>query len=182
MPEKRGPWTILEKKVVYKDPYIEVRKDQVISPSGEKGTFSTVTAKHGVSVLPIDKKGYVYLTKEFKYAIGKYSISTPSGGIDDNESPLKTAKRELMEELGIKAKKWKYFGKVNPFTTFIFSESHLFLAQNLEFGQPKNDDGEVIDTVKIKFEKAVEMVLKNKIDHTPSAVLILKAKEYLKSK
>ncbi len=182
MSEKRGPWTILEKKVVYKDPYLEVRNDKIINPSGTVGTFSVVNAKHGISVLPIDDKGYVYLTKEFKYAIGKYSISTASGGIEDREPPLKTAKRELMEELGIKAKKWKYLGKVNPFTTFIFSESHLYLAQDLDFGQPRNDDGEIIKPVKVKFDKAVEMVLKNKINHTPSIVLILKAREHLKSK
>ncbi|HLD57381.1 MAG TPA: NUDIX hydrolase [archaeon] len=182
MPEKRGPWTVLKKNVIYRDPWIEVRKDDVIRPEGSKGTYSMVTAKHGVSVLPIDDKGNVYLVREFKYALGKYSISTSSGGIEGSEPPLKAAKRELAEELGIKAKRWKYLGKINPFTTFVFSEAHLFLAQGLELGQPKNDDGEIIEMVKVKFEKAVEMVLNNKIDHSPSAILILKAKEYLKDK
>ncbi len=180
MPEKRGPWTILKKKVVYKDPYLEVRKDKIINPSGTTGTFSVINAKHGVSVLPIDDRGFVYLVNEFKYALGDYSISAASGGIEGKERPLRTAKRELMEELGIKAKKWKHLGCVHPFTTFIFSESHLFIAQDLSFFKPQNDDGEIIEPVKIKFDKAVDMVMKNKITHTPTIALILKAKELLK--
>ncbi len=179
MIEKKGPWKIKKKTVVYKDDWLKLTVDDVIRPNGEDGTYSVVAAKHGIGVLPLDDQGYVYLVKEFKYAINKDSVGVPCGGIEGMEPPLETAKRELKEELGITAKKWKYFGMIYPFTSFIFSEAHLFLAQDLEFGKPKADDVEILEPVKIKFEKAVEMVLNNKIDHMPSALLILRVKEYL---
>ncbi len=177
-----GPWTIEETAVKYKNPWIEVREDQVIRPDGKPGIFGVVTMKGGVSVLALDDEGYVYLTQEFHYAVEEEIIEVASGAIDGDEKPLETAKRELEEELGIKAEEWTSLGMINPFTTVIKSPSYLFLARKLSFTESKQDPGEIIKLVKVKFEDAVKMVLDGRITHGPSCVVILKAKEFLKRK
>ena len=53
--------------MVYKNPWIEVREDNVLRSAGKKGVFGVVTMVPGNSILPLDQKGYVYLTKEYKY-------------------------------------------------------------------------------------------------------------------
>lgn len=177
--KKHGPWKIKSTKMVYKNPWISVREDQVIRPDGKDGIFGVVEMNAGVSVLPIDDNGYVYLTDEFHYAVESNSIEVVSGAIDGKEKPLEAAKRELKEELGIKAKEWIDLGLVNPFTTVVHSPAHLFLAKNLQFGKSNPTSTEDIKLVKVELEKAVEMVMKSKITHGPSCVLILKAKEFL---
>ena len=84
MPQ-HGPWFIKDSNDVYSDPFIHVRLDQVIRPDGDDGQHVVVLMKPGVCVLAIDDKNNVYLTREFHYGIGRYSLEAVSGGIDPGE-------------------------------------------------------------------------------------------------
>jgi 8-oxo-dGTP pyrophosphatase MutT (NUDIX family) len=181
MKEKRNGQFIIKKSVQkYKNPWIEVVEDQVIRPGGKPGIFGIVKMKGGISVLPLDENGYVYLTKEFHYAIGIEDIETASGGIDKKENFIDAARRELKEELGIEARKWIDLGLVNPLTTVVKLPVRIFLAKNLKFGKTNQEEVEDVKMVKVKFEKALKMVMNSEITHAPSCVLILKAARYLK--
>ena len=140
-----GPRKIKESQEKYKDPWINVREDKVIRPDGKDGIFSVVEMVEGVSVLPLDDDGCVYLTEEFHYAIEKDSIEVVSGGIDRSEKPIEAAKRELKEETGILADKWIDLGTVNPFTTVIKSPSIIYLARDLHFSRSNPEGTELIN-------------------------------------
>lgn len=177
--KNNGQFKIKISQIKYKNPWIEVQEDKVIHPNGKSGIFGIVKMIDGVSVLPIDDNGNVYLTDEFHYAIGKRSIEVVSGGTDKGETPLAAAKRELLEESGIEAKTWVNLGMIDPFTTLIKSSDSLFLAKNLSFGKVNNEDSKNIKIIKVKFEKAVKMVMDSQITHSASCVLILKVKDFL---
>lgn len=177
--KNNGPWKIKSTKQVYKNPWISVREDQVVRPDGKDGIFGVVELKSGVSVIAVDDNNNVYLGKEYQYVMKDYNIKATDGGIDDGETPLEAAKRELKEELGIIAKDWLSLGFVDPFTEVIKSRSYLFLARKISFLKTNKEGTETIKMIKIKFDEAVKMVLESKITHGPSSVLILKAREYL---
>ena len=179
MKKKKGPWIVLGSKVVYRNPWIKVREDRVIRPDGKKGIFGVVSIKPGVSVLPMDDKGNVYLTKEYHYGVERVTIEAVSGGADKGETKLQTAKRELKEETGLIAKRWTCLGFANPFTTVASSSHHMYLAQKLVQSKSKQDGTEVIKVIKVSFKIAVKWVMESKITHSPSAILILKAENYL---
>lgn len=179
MVRKNGPWTIRSSVVKYKNPWICVTEDQVIRPDGKPGIFGTVTMKPGASVLAMDEKGMVYLTQEFRYAIGNNSIEVVSGAIDAGEEPLTAAQRELKEELGITAEEWIDLGLLNPFTSVVHSPARLFLARKLRFSETNREGTEIIRMMKIPFKEVVKMVTESKITHAQTAVLILKVKEWL---
>ncbi|MFH1142548.1 MAG: NUDIX hydrolase [Candidatus Uhrbacteria bacterium] len=179
MNRQNGPWTIKESKEVYKNPWMRVREDQVVRPDGKDGIHAVVEIIPGVSVLPIDDQGNVYLTEEFHYAVEDQSTEVISGGIDADEQPLDAAKRELKEETGIEAKEWIDLGLVNPFTTVVKSPAHLYLAKGLSFSEAEPEGTEQIKVLHVNLEEAVQMVLDSKITHGPSVALILKAKQYL---
>ena len=90
-----GPWKIKDSQVKYKNPWISVREDQVIRPDGKDGIFGVVEMVAGASVLPLDDDGFVYLTKEFHYAIEQDSVEVVSGAIDEGETALEAAKRGI---------------------------------------------------------------------------------------
>lgn len=180
--KKHGPWTIKKSKIVYKNPWLTVREDAVLRPNGTPGIFGVVDMVPGVSVLPIDDKGNVYLTKEFRYAVESDSVEVVSGGIDEGETPLQAAKRELKEELGIVAKKWTKLGVMNPFTSIVHSPATLFIAQDIRFTETLKEETEIITVCKMSLAEAVELVMKSKITHGQTSVLILKAWYYLRKK
>jgi 8-oxo-dGTP pyrophosphatase MutT (NUDIX family) len=175
-----GPWKIKDSKEKYNNPWIKVREDQVVRPDGKDGIFGIVEMVAGVSVLPLDDNEFVYLTKEFHYAIEQDSIEVVSGAIDNNENSLEAAKRELKEELGIEAEEWIELGLVNPFTTVVKSPATLYLSRNIRFSEANPEGTEKINILKVKFDDALKMVMESKITHGPSCVLILKAAKHLK--
>lgn len=175
MEKQNGPWTIKSTTQKYKDEFVKVFEDAVITPDKKDGKYATVKMKPGVCVLPVDEEGNVYLTKQFRYAIGRESLETPCGGMDEG-TPLENAKRELREELGIEAEEWINLGSIETDTSIVHCPVHLFVAKKLTFKKPEREGSEVMETVKMSFDEAVEKVLIGEIKHAVSCVLILKAK------
>jgi len=168
-----GPWQILKRHEVYRDPWIVLHQDDVIRPDGQPGTFSVVHVKPGVCVLAVDN-GLVYLTEEFHYGVGRTTVEAVSGGIEPGETPLFTAQRELREELGIRAADWLDLGVCDPFTSSVVSPTRLFLARGLEIGEQAPEGTELIRRLNVPLADAVDMVMDGGISHGPSCVLILK--------
>jgi ADP-ribose pyrophosphatase len=170
-----GPWKIVQSHEVYRDSWIAVRKDDVIRPDGKPGTHSVVTLKPGVTVLAMDDETNVYVTEEFHYGVGRITIEAVSGGIEPDELPLDTAKRELQEELGIEAEEWIDMGVIDPFTASVVSPTQLYLARKLRFGDQAPEGTEQIRCVKMTLAEAVQKVIDSEITHGPSCVVVLKA-------
>jgi 8-oxo-dGTP pyrophosphatase MutT (NUDIX family) len=172
---EHGPWQIRNTRQVYRDPWVRLTVDDVVRPDGTPGTFNVIHIKPGVSVLAMDDAGFVYLTEEFRYAVGRPSLEVVSGGVEDGEEPLAAARRELKEELGIEAGEWTDLGQVDPFTSMVLSPARLFLARQLQFGEHERDGSEVIRCVPLPLAEAVQAVLDSRITHSPSCLAILKA-------
>lgn len=170
-----GPWRIHTSSEVYRDPWVRVIRDDVTRPDGHPGTYTVVHIKPGVSVLPIDDRGTVYLTDEFHYAVGRRTIEVVSGGIEEGETVESTAHRELLEEIGIQAGELIDLGSVDPFTASLLSPTRLFLARKLSFVTAQPEGTEVIRRVSFPFHEAVDMAIRGEITHAPSSVLIFRA-------
>lgn len=181
MERKHGPWTIKGTAEKYRDEFIAVYADSVIRPDGEPGTYATVRMKPGVSVLPVDGDGTVYLTRQFRYAAGAESIEAVSGGVDGDDA-AEAAKKELHEELGIEAAELIALGRMDMDTSIVHSPVSLFLARGLKFTEAEQEGTERIAPFKTTLEQAVGMVLRSEITHSPSCVLILKAARYLEGR
>lgn len=179
---QHGPWQVLDSHHPYKDPWVTVRRDEVIRPDGLKGSYCVVHVKPGVCIVALDDDQQVHLTEEFHYGVGRVTIEAVSGGVEPEEKNLDAAKRELAEELGIAAEQWIDLGTVDPFTANVVSPTQLFLAQKLAFGRPDTDGGEVIQHVVWPFREAFAAVMDGRISHAPSAITILKIHHYLLEK
>jgi 8-oxo-dGTP pyrophosphatase MutT (NUDIX family) len=177
--KKHGPWTIKGTRSVYKDKLIEVFEDEVIKPDGKDSTYSTVRLKDGAGILALDDEGFVYLVKEFRYALGREDVEIVGGAIDEGEEPIEAARRELREELGIEAEEWTEMGRMHHSTSLVDSSSTLFLARKLSFTEKDEDSGEVLETVKMPFTEAVEKALGGDFTHATTCVLILRAQHHL---
>jgi 8-oxo-dGTP pyrophosphatase MutT (NUDIX family) len=174
-----NPYRLTSRKEIYSNPWIRVREDHVIRPNGTAGMFGVVEVKPGASVLAMEGDGSVYLIKEYKYGVGRESVEVMSGGIEEGETPLDTARRELREELGLTAREYTDLGMIDPFTTAAQSPNYLFLARGLERCESEPDEGEFLEIVRVPFARAVEMAMASEITHAASCAVILKARVWL---
>jgi 8-oxo-dGTP pyrophosphatase MutT (NUDIX family) len=176
MKAQNGPWKVTGSEVKYTNPWVSVREDQVVRLDGTPGIFGVVDIQDGCSVLALDKAGNVYLEREYRYALENTSMEVVSGGMDNDESPLEAARRELKEEAGLTAQKWTDLGFINLHTTIVQCRNYLFLAEDIEEGARSLDPNEKIEIVKMPLSQAYEMVTQGQITHAASVALILKTK------
>ena len=94
MNENRNPWIVIDQKMIYENPWIELREFQVINPSGGKGIYGKVHFKHlAVGVIPLDEEWNIWLVGQFRFTLDQYSWEIPEGGGRMDEEPLEAAKR-----------------------------------------------------------------------------------------
>ncbi len=79
--EESNPWQKLSTREIYENPWIKVREDQIINPSGGKGIYGVVSMKNkAIGIIPIDKNGFTYLVGQYRYTLEDYSWEIPEGG------------------------------------------------------------------------------------------------------
>lgn len=116
------------------------------------------------------------LIRQFRYAPGKEFLEVPAGKMDEpGEKPEEVGRRELMEEVGLRAEAWTHLGKTYPCIGYSNEVIHLFLAEDLEEGTSETEDDEFVIPVRMPFEDAVRMARAGEILDAKSCVAILLA-------
>jgi ADP-ribose pyrophosphatase len=172
---QNGPWKIIQSREVYQNEFLTLQEDAVIQPDGKEGTYATIKMLPGIAVLPIDEEGNVYLVQLFRYSLGKESIEAIAGAIEDLETPLEAAQRELKEEAGILSQTWLSLGYFDVDTSIIKCPMSLFTARDITFSKPEREGTETMKLLKLPFQSAIDMIFKNEITHSATCVLLLKA-------
>src|SRR5258705_10756225 len=107
-----------------------VARDLVL-PNGRRTKFHIVEHPGAVAILPVHANGDVVLLQQFRPSIGQEIYEIPAGTIEKGEAPLATAKREIIEETGFKAKKWSKIGEFYTAPGLWTGPMPVFLANGL---------------------------------------------------
>jgi 8-oxo-dGTP pyrophosphatase MutT (NUDIX family) len=170
-----NPWRTLRSDLVYDNPWIRVRQDDVIRPDGEPGIYGVVHFKNrAIGVLPIDEDGYTYLVGQYRYTLNRYFWEIPEGGGPEDEEPLETAKRELLEETGLEARHWQLLGTAHLSNSVTDEEAIYFLATGLIQREAQPEGTEKLELMRIPFGEALRMVLVGEITDALSVMAIMR--------
>src|SRR5438034_11644713 len=97
---------VLTSRESYRGPVFWVTTDDVLEPTGVRVRRDVVRHSGSVVVLAVED-GKVLLERQYRHAARCFLYELPAGRIDPGERELKAAKRELVEETGYAARKWK---------------------------------------------------------------------------
>jgi ADP-ribose pyrophosphatase len=157
---------ILSSKLVYRGPAFWVTSEQVLEPTGVKTLREVVRHSGSVVVLATDESGpepLVVLERQYRHAASSFLWELPAGRIDKGEKPLSAAQRELLEETGYTAKKWKRILHFFASPGFVAEPMTLYWARGLRQGSAEPEDDEVIHIHMVPLTKAVQMVFRGVI-------------------
>jgi 8-oxo-dGTP pyrophosphatase MutT (NUDIX family) len=169
-----NPWQTLSSRLIYENPWIRLREDQVIQPDGTPGIYGVVEFHGCVGVLPIDADGNVHLVGQFRYPLQQYSWEIPEGGCHLGEAPLDAAKRELREELGLEAGNLEFLGTSHLSNSVSNEIAYYYLATNLTQHESRPEGTEQLEHRIVPFAEALQMVLDSKITDSLSQIAILR--------
>lgn len=170
-----NPWKRVGSRLIYENPWMTLREDQVISPTGKPGIYSVVDTRVATGVVAMNDQQEIYLVGQYRYPTDGYSWEIPEGGADQGEDPLDAIKRELREETGVLATSWQQLGGEIHLSNCVTSErAYLYLAKGLTQGEMSPDDTEVLAVKRVPFLACLEMVERGEIFDCLSIIAILR--------
>ncbi|MCG2616627.1 NUDIX hydrolase [Terrimonas sp. NA20] len=172
-----SPWQILGEKQVYDNNWIQVTEYDVLNPGGGKGIYGKVHFKNlAIGVIVLDEQENTYLVGQFRFPLNEYSWEIPEGGGAIDTDPLESAKRELLEETGLKAKEWRLILKMHLSNSVSDEYALIFLATGLEQFEPMPEETEQLVIKKLPFEEAWKMQQAGQITDSMSVAAIQQVK------
>jgi ADP-ribose pyrophosphatase len=151
---------ILRSKILYSGPVFGIRRDEVIEPGGVRTTREVITHSGSVVVLPVLEDGRVLLIRQYRHAARAFLWELVAGRIDEGESPRKAAARELIEETGYRAKRFRIFLDFFPSPGFLEEKMFILLAEGLSEGIAQPEKDERIESRAYDCEELEQMIQK----------------------
>lgn len=130
----RGTAKVLKSESIYQGPVFGVRRDLVLEPGGVRTTREVITHPGSVVVLPVLPDGRVLLIRQYRHATRQFLWELVAGRMESGENPRQAAARELIEETGYRARRFRIFLDVFPTPGFLEERMYILLAQELTSG------------------------------------------------
>jgi ADP-ribose pyrophosphatase len=156
----RSTAKILRSKIIYQGRVFGVRRDEVLEPTGLRTTREVITHPGSVVVLPVLPDGRIVLIRQYRHATRQFLWELVAGRMERGENPRRAAARELIEETGYRAKRFRVFLDVFPTPGFLEERMYILLAEGLSLGEAEPEEDEKI-TVKSFTRKELEKMIRN---------------------
>jgi ADP-ribose pyrophosphatase len=170
---------VLSSETVFDGPLFRVTRDSLIEPGGKQATRDIIRHNGSVVILALDKEKskrdpWVVVERQYRHAANHFLWELPAGKLEAGEDPLQGAQRELMEETGYHAKKWKPLIEYYASPGFLGESMMVYVAEGLAAGDAHPEDDEQIDFRLVKLSELLRLIDKGAIvdGKTLTAVLL----------
>jgi ADP-ribose pyrophosphatase len=142
--------------------------DKLIEPGGKPSERDVIRHNGSVVILAVDqskskKDPWIVIERQYRHAAGRYLWELPAGKLDAGEEALTGAQRELEEETGYRAKKWKPMVEYFASPGFLGESMKVFLAEGLVAGEAHPEEDEQIELRLVKLSELLKMIEKGAI-------------------
>ena len=159
---------LLSSEVVYEGKLFRVLHDKLIEPGGRQSERDVIRHHGSVVMLAIDagksrKDPWIVIERQYRHAALRHLWELPAGKLNAGEDPLEGAKRELEEETGYRAKKWRPLVEYYGSPGFLGESMKVFVAEGLVAGDAHPEEDEQIEFRLVKLSELLKMIEKGEI-------------------
>jgi ADP-ribose pyrophosphatase len=161
LPAVEWEWERLDREVVFTGRVVAVHRDRVrIARDGEtrEAVYDVVHHPGAVAIVALFEDGQVALLRQFRYAVGGTIWEIPAGTLEPGESPRACAERELVEEIGFRARSWKPLVDFYTSPGFCDETMSVFLAEDLVEAESAPEADEHLEVLRLPLEEAIGWV------------------------
>jgi ADP-ribose pyrophosphatase len=162
---------IISSRIAYQGPVFHVTTDEVEEPGGIRARRDVIRHSGSIVVLAVDvpaaidrkREPRILLERQYRHAARSMMWELPAGRIDDGETALTAAKRELLEETGYSARQWKRILHFYVSPGFLDETMTIYLARGLKAGVAQPEADERIAVKFFSLSEAKRMALHGRI-------------------
>lgn len=176
---------VLSSRTVFKGKVFYVTSDEVIEPSNIRARRDILRHPGSVVVLAVDesrREPRVLLEYQYRYAAEQFLWELPAGRVDEGESELAAAKRELLEETGYSAARWELALKYYASPGFMNETMAIYLARDLRRGKAQPESDESIRKRLVPLSSAVQKIMSRTIQDGKTIAGVLWLQKYMARK
>jgi len=160
-------------ETVFQGRVIRLVARDLVLPNGRRTKFHIVEHPGAVAIVPVHANGDVVLLRQFRPTIGREIYEIPAGTIEPGEPPLATAKREIVEETGLRAKTWTKIAEFYTAPGFCTELMHVYVAKGLSPASADGDADEILKPVRMSIGAALRLIRTRKIRDAKSIAGLL---------
>jgi len=136
------PWkTKARQTVLDEKPWLTVEHHTVELPDGQLiPDWPWIITPDYINVVAVTGDEHFICFRQVKYGIDGETLGIVGGYIQDGETPLAAAQRELLEETGYESANWLSLGSYLVDPNRGIATGHLFLARQAHYVAPRNAD------------------------------------------
>jgi ADP-ribose pyrophosphatase len=167
----------VDSEAIFDGKLLHVRRDTVRLPDGTLATREYIVHPGAVLVVPVLADGRLVVERQYRYPLGRVMIEFPAGKIDPGEAALDTARRELREETGYLALRWRRLGCVHSIVSYSTERIEFFVAEDLSQVGARLDAGEFLEVAVLSVDEMLAAIDREEItDAKTVAALLLYAR------
>jgi ADP-ribose pyrophosphatase len=170
---------VLADEEAYSGKLLKVRRLTVQLPNGRVSHREMIRHPGAAAMIALDGEGNLVLERQWRAPLDRAFWEVPAGKIDPGETPFDCARRELIEEAGVKANKWVYLGTMHNAIGYSNERIAVYLAQQLEPVDRHLDDNEFINLKKIPWKEALAMTRDGSITDVKTIIALGWLESYL---
>ena len=163
----------LETRRVYEGKVVSLDVDEVEEPGGVRAVREVVRHRGSAAVLPVHDDGRVVLVRQYRYPVDEAVWELPAGRLDVGEESEQAARRELEEEVGLRARRLEPLSVFYTTPGFCDEVMHMFRATELEEVPPRPDADERIESRTLSLEEARAMIGRGEVREGKTLVALL---------
>src|SRR4051812_16131696 len=163
----------MARQVIHEGRKIKVAVDTSTGPNGETIRRDMVLHPGAVVILPVIDRDHVCLLRNNRFVIGETLWEVPAGTLEPGEVVESAAERELVEETGYTAKRWRKLGHFYPSPGVLDEKMYLFVAEDLTAGTARPEADEDLEPKTVPWADALRMAQDGTIHDLKTVTAIL---------
>jgi ADP-ribose pyrophosphatase len=168
---------VISSKLSYEGPLFRVYTDEIVE-NGREVTRDVVRHNGSIVILAVDdtkskRDPLIVMERQYRHAAKEYLLEVPAGKMEAGEDALVGAKRELLEETGYRAKRWRKMVRYFASPGFLGEFMQVFIADGLTAGTAQPEYDEQLEIELIPLSKLLGMIDEGKVHDGKTLISVM---------